>query len=129
MILGLLVSLPKLAHAETDNGYTQLMPMAHTYVTLMLCAGTAFEFKQDEDAGYRFDAKANLLIERSMSSGWDLHQISIATLEATENRQGVVLMDDDTIESFNMRYYSGQPCAKALVRANDMLKGEDFPRP
>lgn len=129
----MLLSILKISHATADEaasrGYDQLMPMAHTYVTLMLCADTAMEFEEDEDASHRFGNKAHRLIEQSISLGWNMYQISAATLEATENPQGVELRDDDTPETFSVRHYSGQPCTNALSRAAAMLKDEELPRP
>jgi hypothetical protein len=95
----------------------RLLPLATTFLDLMLCAGFALDFEKNQKLADRYSAASWTLHDLAIEQGWDKDQFSWAMVYAHEEKSSLVVTKEDTRESFKRRHQSGKPCDDAMERA------------
>lgn len=101
----------------------RLVRVARTYETLQLCSSFAFEIWSNEKLSDRYLSTSVALYNASKGSGWSPDSFASALVVVNKEKSAMEAQENDTRQSFSRRHYSGEPCDKAMKRAEDYLDG------
>lgn len=98
-----------------------------TQLDLAVCADTALTFEQDEVSAERYSDLSIRMLEEAGVVGWTSSDTATAAVLVMENRTDIIVQEDDTLEDYRLRNYTGERCERQAAAAQEYLAG-NFPR-
>lgn len=99
-----------------------------TQLDLAVCADTALTFAQDEASAEHYSGLSTRLLDEASVVGWTSDDVATASFLVMENRTDIVVHEDDTLEDYRLRNYTGERCERQAAAAQEYLAGS-FPSP
>lgn len=99
-----------------------------TQLDLAVCADTALTFTQDEALAERYSDLSDRMFNEAVEAGWTTNDTATAAYLVIENRTDIIVHEDDTLEDYRLRNYTGERCERQEAAAREYLAGS-FPRP
>lgn len=124
----LFVALPWALHAEELTVDERLQTVMMTQLDLTGCGDTAYTFENDEQSAEKYNELSFRLLDEAKAKGWTPDEIALASVLVMENRTDLVVKEDDTLEEFRLRNYTGERCDRQVAAAQEYLAGS-FPMP
>lgn len=118
---GLLCSFVSAKEAEVPYD-ERLLPVAITFLDLLLCSSFADEFEGNEVLATRYRVAASTLYDSAIDRGWDKDLFASAMVVAHEGKSLLEVAEGETRESFKRRHQSGTPCDEAMERAQNHVE-------
>lgn len=106
----------------------KLQSVMNVQIDLSVCADTALTFENDNASAQKYSDLSVQLLDKAGTVGWTTDEIAIASVLVMENRRDLVLKDDDTLEEYRLRNYTGDRCDRQVEAAQRYLSG-NFPTP
>ena len=99
-----------------------------TQLDLAVCADTALTFEQDELSAEHYSDLSMRMLDEAGVAGWTPDDIATASFLVMENRTDIIVQEDDTLEEYRLRNYTGKRCERQAATAQEYLAG-NFPSP
>ncbi|NWO08211.1 MAG: hypothetical protein HLX50_21630 [Alteromonadaceae bacterium] len=129
MVIALMALWPlQVVQADELTVDKRLREVMTTQLDLTACGDTAYTYQSDEETAEIYNNLSFQLLDKTKEVGWTSEDLAIATVLVMENRTDLVLREDDTLEEFRLRNYTGERCERQVAAAKHYLI-DDFPAP
>lgn len=106
----------------------RLQSAVMTQLDLAVCADTAISFEGDNASAEYYSDLSIRMLDEAAAAGWTSDEIATASFLVMENRTDILVKEDDTLEEYRLRNYTGERCEQQATAARAYLSGH-FPSP
>lgn len=128
LVLTMTVTLLARVEAEELIIEKRLQEVMTTQFDLTACGDIAHTYQNDEQSAEIYNDLSFRLLDKAEKVGWTSEDLAIASVLVMENRTDIVVKEDDTLEDYRLRNYTGERCERQVVAAQEYLAGS-FPSP
>lgn len=123
ILLGALCAMSLMATAEdSDFSYDErLLPVARTFLDLMLCSNVATDYLSDPSLSDKYLEYSTRVEDAAQARGWTKDDLSAALVIAIEEKASLKVKPSESEEEFKRRHYSGSSCQKQLEAARTFI--------